>query len=805
MVKENPYAKPSTLKCFRCFQPGHKSNECPQRQQVHIAEGDEGIDQEVDEANQDCDSEDVPADEGEALVCVLERLLLAPRQSANLQRHSIFKTRCTIGGKVCDLLIDNGCTENVISRAVVQSLQLKTVKNAHPYKISWVKRGVEILVSESCQVTFSIGKQYVCEVLCDVLDMDVCHLILGRPWQFDVGAIYDCRANVYSFVWNGRRLRLLPTANETKSKLQQPQKQTSVQILSGAGLLHCWKEPAPLYALLMAEQSQSSIPHTLHPDILHLLHQYRDITPDHLPEELPPLRNIQHQIELVPGAVLPNMPHYRLNPKEQLILQELIDDLLKRQFIQTSLSPCAVPALLVPKKDGSWRMCVDSRSINKITVKYRFPVPRIDELLDRLTGSTIFSKLDLRSGYHQIRIRPGDEWKTAFKTPQGLYEWKVMPFGLCNAPSTFMRMMNEVLKPYLGKFCIVYFDDILVYSTSINDHVKHLQALFDVLRQHKLFLNLPKCEMAVPKVHFLGFVIDAHGIHMDPQKISAVRDWPPPTSFFEVRSFHGMANFYRKFIRNFNPNITGLGQPNPTRLFSYFDFPQTTLQQATALQPEQPQRQLCRRRYSKRRADSTRWLDATRRGQANRGAAGATGRGRRAYSGRACQSGQTGCQVIPGPRKVSYASANTDDIRQIFVNLNRSGTFFRLVVGFLSPEMMIQRLKSEPSLEDFGIQTPKKCYHGIGIIQGANVVDFTTKNPIITLRTKSAENIDIPRKYTFRRTSGENPYAGFLARLINYFAQQICIGNFQQFRCTTRKNGSFFDVENVLNPAANPP
>ncbi|XP_028549531.1 uncharacterized protein LOC114579365 [Dendrobium catenatum] len=552
VTNENPYAKPSTLKCFRCFQPGHKSNECPQRQQIHVVEGGEGVEQDAEDEAQDGDSEDVPADEGEAVVCVLEKLLLAPRQALSSQRHSIFKTRCTIGGKICDLLIDNGCTENVISRAVVRSLQLKTVKNDHPYKISWVKRGMEILVSESCRVSFSIGKHYACEVLCDVLDMDVCHLILGRPWQFDVAAIYDCRANVYSFDWKGRRLRLLPTAIETKSQIPHQPRQVAVQIVTGASLLHCWKEPAPLYELLIAEQSPEQSPVKYHQEIQDLLQQFQEILPEQLPEELPPMRSIQHQIDLIPGAVLPNLPHYRLNPKEQGIFQELIDDLLKRQFIQTSLSPCAVPTLLVPKKDGSWRMCVDSRSINKITVKYRFPVPCIDELLVRLTGSSIFSKLDLRSGYHQIRIRPGDEWKTTFKTPQGLYEWKVMPFGLCNAPSTFMRMMNEVLKPYLGKFCIVYFDDILVYSSSFADHVIHLRALFEVLKEHRLILNLPKCELAVQKVHFLGFVIDATGVHMDPQKISTVRDWPPPTSFYEVRSFHGLANFYRKFIRNFS-------------------------------------------------------------------------------------------------------------------------------------------------------------------------------------------------------------------------------------------------------------
>ncbi|GJU94595.1 putative reverse transcriptase domain-containing protein [Tanacetum coccineum] len=250
---------------------------------------------------------------------------------------------------------------------------------------------------------------------------------------------------------------------------------------------------------------------------------------------LPPTRQVEFQIDLIPGVA----------------------PLSDKGFIRPSSSPWGAP-VVCQEKEGSFRMCIDYRELNKLKVKNCYPLPRIDDLFDQIQGSSIYYKIDLRSGYHQHQVRKEDIPKTVFRTRYGHYEFQVMPFGLTNAPTVFMDLMNRVCKPYLDKFVIVFIDDILIYSRNKKEHEEHLKAIMELLKKEELYAKFSKCEFWIPKVQFLGHVIDSQGIHVDSAKIESIKYWESPKTPMEIRQFLGLAGYYRRFIEGFSKIVKSI-------------------------------------------------------------------------------------------------------------------------------------------------------------------------------------------------------------------------------------------------------
>ncbi|GKV35062.1 hypothetical protein SLEP1_g43380 [Rubroshorea leprosula] len=424
----------NTRKCFKCQGFGHIASNCPNRRVVTIIGG------EIHKASED-EAEKEQNDETESPQ--LEEELIPTNHEESLV--------------VCNVIIDSESCKNVVSNYMVEKLGLPVKDHSHPYKLQWLRKGNEVKVTKRCLVSFSIGNRYQDEVWCDVIPMDACHLLLGRPWQFDRKAIHDGHANTYLFVKDGVKVKLTPLKPEETLEKKDEDK----ALISRSTFQKLHQESGIACLLLLSKVNDATCPFP--EEIRSLLEEFSDV----------------------------------MNPQEYAELQPQVKELMEKGLVKESVSPCAVPVLLIPKKDGTWRMCVDNRAVNKITIKYPCPIPRLDDMLDQLHAATVFSKIDLRSGYHQIRMRLGDE---------------------CCLHSK----LEMVFRPFIGKFVVVYFDDIL------------------------------KCSFLTTSVTFLGYIIIAQGIKMNPSKIDAIVNWPTPTSMRDVRSFHGLASFYRRFIKNFS-------------------------------------------------------------------------------------------------------------------------------------------------------------------------------------------------------------------------------------------------------------
>jgi hypothetical protein len=389
--------------------------------------------------------------------------------------------------------------------------------------------------------------------------------ILGMPWLTTYNPTIDWRTRQLSF--NSAKT----TADNDKDKgiktkvplytiRMIPQDTPQLHVITTPDELRQWKkeQQSVMWLCHMESVKESDPPPEPLPkelsDLLEpILRDYKDVFPDQLPPGLPPRRDVDHRITLKPGAVPISRSPPRLSPPELAELKKQLIELLNGGKIRPSVSPWGASTLFVAKKDTEERrLCFDYRPVNDVTIKNNSSLPNIEELFDQLRGAKFFSKIDLRSGYHQIRIHPDDVDKTAFNTRYGHYEFLVVPFGLCNAPSTFMDMMQRVFRDCVDEYVIVFMDDILVYSKTAESHAQHLRHVMDLLRKHKLYAKKSKCLFFQKKIKFLGHVISPDGISVDEDKIAAIQKWPIPKNVSELRSFLGLAGYYRKFVRNFS-------------------------------------------------------------------------------------------------------------------------------------------------------------------------------------------------------------------------------------------------------------
>lgn len=371
-------------------------------------------------------------------------------------------------------------------------------------------------------------------VVADIGELDI---ILGFPWLETTDPIVSWKRRTFVFPMSNPSIRFCVTKKEIREAIRCCRAAVAVQVV-----------PAPLTPEDSCEDEGQTPPVVLPP-------KYTVSAKVFSPEEaktLAPINKHAHAIDLEGAAIPPYGPIYPLAEPELEVLREYLDDAIARGWIRPSSSPTGAPILFVPKKGGQLRLCVDYRALNRITRKNRAPLPLIGEILDRLSKAKIYTKLDLRDAYHRIRIKLGDEWKTAFRCRYGHFEYCVMPFGLANAPATFQSFINEVLGDLVDTICIVYLDDILIYSQTEEEHTQHVLRVLERLEQHNLFVKLEKCAFDVSEVSFLGYVISPKGIHMEPSRVSAILGWPVPRSIRDIQVFLGFAGFYRRFIKGYS-------------------------------------------------------------------------------------------------------------------------------------------------------------------------------------------------------------------------------------------------------------
>ena len=435
------------------------------------------------------------------------------------------------------LLFDTGASHSFISASCVDTLDIPTNQVEHRFRVSSPVGGLIEIKCFCSNLEVSFGGHQLLVNNLSVMPMSDVDIILGMDWLAENYATILCNQRQISFHPPGKDATNFHGVTLGKRK-------SIISALQAATLV---RKGHPAYLVYLNEEGKEG----RKIEDVEIVREFPDVFPDNLPG-LPPDRQLEFTIDLEPGSAPVSKAPYRMAPKELEELKMQLQELMDLGFIRPSVSPWGAPVLFVKKKDGTLRMCIDYRDLNKLTLKNKYPLPRIDDLFDQLRGASVFSKMDLKSGYHQLKIRQDDIPKTAFRTRYGHYEFVVMPFGLTNAPAVFMDLMNRVFHPCLDKFVLVFIDNVLIYSKDKKEHEEHLRITLETLRAEKLYAKFSKCEFWLNEVNFLGHVVTAEGIQVDPAKVEAVQNWKPPGTPNEIRSFLGLAGYYRRFIEGFS-------------------------------------------------------------------------------------------------------------------------------------------------------------------------------------------------------------------------------------------------------------
>ncbi|XP_057775458.1 uncharacterized protein LOC130994433 [Salvia miltiorrhiza] len=523
--------------CFHCDQKWNPAHRCKSKGTVMLLEGDDI------EPSEDIEPTE-PADHSLDETLIMGDISSLHSLSGATHPRSLRLWGTTLNQRF-QVMIDNGSTHNFITPALAERLKLPL----SPVPSFRVRIGNDdsIICQHVCHhTTINLqGTDFTLDLF--VLPIKGPDVILGIQWLQELGRVlHDYSHGRMEFTWNGQQVFLEGDPSLCSREISLSSLQALLQSDEVDSLFELWM-------LLTDEPAVPSIPLTELQDVSSyfrpLLTQFADVFT--APTGLPPHRLFDHRIHLDPGSKPINVRPYRYPHFQKSEMERLVQEMLDQGIIRPSHSPFSSPVLLVRKKDGSFRFCVDYRALNAVTVKDKFPIPTVDELIDELGTSTIFSKLDLRAGFHQIRMHNQDIFKTAFRTHDGHYEFLVMPFGLSNAPSTFQATMNYVLKKFLRCFVVVFFDDILIYSRSESEHLEHLSAVLSCLRTNCLYVKLSKCSFGTSSVAYLGHIVSAGELRVDPTKIQAMLDWPQPKTAKQLRGFLGLTGYYRKFIQHY--------------------------------------------------------------------------------------------------------------------------------------------------------------------------------------------------------------------------------------------------------------